>query len=106
MQIPLQVSVLGMPRSAALDARIEERARHLERFHPRITSCRVVVEQSARHQRQGREYAVRVEIRAPGHVGIAATGKHDEDVYVALRDAFEATERQLDEAIRERRDVV
>lgn len=106
MQIPLQSSVLGMPRSAALDARIGERASRLERLHPRITSCRVVVEALARRPRQGREYAVRVEIRAPGRLEIAATRKHDEDVYVALRDAFDAIERQLEDAIRERRDAV
>lgn len=106
MQVPLQISVLGMPRSDALDARIEERAMRLERFHPRITSCRVAVEELARHHRQGREFAVRVELRAPGHVEIAATRKHADDVYVALRDAFSAAERQLEDAIRERRDVV
>lgn len=103
MQIPLQISVRGMPHSPALDAQIQERAARLEQFHPRITRCRVVVEELARHHRQGRSFSVRVEIRAPDHEEIVASRKHDEDVHVALRDAFDAAVRQLEDEVRKHR---
>jgi ribosomal subunit interface protein len=103
MQIPLQISIRGMPHSAALDAEIRERAARLDHFDTRITSCRVVVEELARHHRQGREFAVRVEIRAPGREEIVASRNHDEDVYIALRDAFDAAVRQLEDEVRKRR---
>lgn len=102
MQVPLQITMREMPRSDALEASIREHADKLERFHPRIGSCRVAVEQAHRHQRQGREFKVRIDVRVPGET-IAVTRNHDEDVYVAVRDAFDATRRRLEELIRAKR---
>lgn len=46
MQTPLQVTFQNVPRSDALEARIREDLARLERIHPRLTSCRVVVEET------------------------------------------------------------
>ena len=103
MQVPLKIAIQNLPPSDALEARIREGAAKLEQFHPRITSCRVAVDESGRHRHHGRQFRVRVEVRAPGHEAAFATLKHDEDVYVALRDAFDAVRRQLEEEVREAR---
>ncbi len=100
MQLPLQITMREMDRSEALEAAIEEHAAKLEQFHPRITRCRVTVEQLGRHQQQGRQFSVKVDVRVPGKE-IVATRDHHEDVYVALRDAFDAARRQLEEVARE-----
>ena len=97
MQIPLQITVHDMPRSDALDARIQEKAAGLERFHPRITSCRVTVSEFRKHHHQGRQFEVQVDVRVPGHAEIVSNRHHHEDVYVALRDAFDAAKRQLED---------
>lgn len=97
MQIPLQITMRDMERSDALDAAIQGHAAKLEQFHSRITRCRVTVEQLRRHHQQGRHFAVKVDVRVPGRE-IVATHDHDEDVYIALREAFDAARRQLDEA--------
>jgi ribosomal subunit interface protein len=102
MQVPLQIVVRNTPHSAALDARIREKAAKLEEFDPRIISCRVTVEESSRHQHQGRQFSVRIDLRVPGHE-IAVTREHDEDVYVALRDAFASARRRLEDVVREKR---
>ncbi len=96
MQIPLQITVRHISPSDALEARIRDQAAKLEEFHPNLTSCRVTVEEVSRHQQQGRQFQVRIEAHVPGHE-IAATRDHHEDVYVALRDAFDAAKRQLQE---------
>ncbi len=103
MQIPLQITVRDMPRSDALDARIRDKVAGLERFHPRITSCRIVVAESRKHHQQGRRFEVDIDIRIPGHAEIVANHHSDEDIYVALRDAFASATRQLEEATREQR---
>ena len=103
MQIPLQITVHGMPASDALDARIREKVAGLERFHPRITSCRVRVGEFSKHHQQGRQFEVHVDVRVPGHAEIVSNRHHHEDVYVALRNAFASTTRQLEELVRERR---
>ena len=100
MPIPLQVTFLGMDASEALESRIREKAAKLEEFHPRITRCRVAVEESRKHHSQGRLFSVRIDLHVPGRE-VVATRDHDEDVYVALRDAFDAVTRQLEEAVRE-----
>jgi ribosomal subunit interface protein len=103
MQIPLQITVRDMDHSEALDARIREKVAGLERFHPRITTCRVTVREFGKHQHQGRQFEVCVDVRVPGHAEVVSNRHHDEDVYVALRDALDSTTRQLEEVIREKR---
>lgn len=102
MQTPLQITIRDMPHSEALEAHIREKAAKLEEFHPRITSCRVTVEELGKHPHQGRHFRVRIDARVPGRE-VIANRDHDEDVYVALRDAFDAVKRQLEEVVREMR---
>jgi ribosomal subunit interface protein len=97
MDIPLQVTFRDLPPSPALDERIREKAARLRGISDRITRFRVTLERRHRHQRQGREYNVRIDLHVPGRE-IVVTHEHDADVYVALRDAFEAAERQLKQA--------
>jgi ribosomal subunit interface protein len=102
MQIPLQISYRGMQSSAALDAAVREKAAKLEQFHARIMSCRVVLEQPGRHQQQGKQFVVHIDLTVPGGE-IAVNRDHHEDVYVALRDAFDAARRKLEDFAREQR---
>ena len=103
MQIPVQITIRGMERSEALDARIRHRVADLEHFHPCVTSCRVVITESSKHRHQGHLFEVRIDVRVPGHAEIVANRLHDEDVYVALRDAFDSVRRGLEDVVREKR---
>ncbi len=96
-----------MDSSDAVAARIRQRTAELERFFDRITSCRVGVEcQHPRHQ-QGNLFRVRVDLKVPGReiaVGRDPAAHHArEDVYVAIRDAFDTTRRLLEDHVREAR---
>ncbi len=102
MQTPIQITFHDVPRSDALEAHIRQKAEKLEEFHSRIISCRVTVEELRKHHQQGRQFRVRVDLRVPGKE-IVANRDHHEDVYVALRDAFDAVKRQLEEVAREMR---
>lgn len=107
MQVPLQVTFRDMEPSAAVEARVREEAAELEQFHDRITRCRVVVEMPHRHQHQGRLFAVRLDLSVPGRELVIgrepAEGHAHEDVYVAIRDAFAAATRQLQDLARRQR---
>lgn len=102
MQIPLQVSFHGIAHSEALYGAIRKKAEELERFYDRIVSCRVVLELAGRHQRKGKPYTARIDLKVPGGE-IAVTREHDEDVQVALRDAFDAARRRLEDYARTQR---
>lgn len=95
MQLPLQITIRDFPQSEALEARIREKAAKLEAFHPRLTSCRVVVEEMRKHHQQGRHFQVSLDLRVPGRE-VIVNNAHDEDAYVAVRDAFESAMRQLE----------
>jgi ribosomal subunit interface protein len=102
MLVPLQITMRQMARSEALDTDIRERVDKLEQFYPGIVSCRVALEQTHKHHRQGKHFEVRIDLRMPRRE-INVTREHDEDVYVALREAFDAARRQLEDAAREQR---
>ncbi|HEX7480328.1 MAG TPA: HPF/RaiA family ribosome-associated protein [Polyangiales bacterium] len=101
MQIPLEVAFKNVERSDAVEARIREKAQKLERFAEQITSCRVVVEAPHHHQHHGHTYDVRIDIHIPGQElvvsGDGSKNPAHADVYVAIRDAFDAAVRQLDD---------
>jgi len=99
MQVPLQITLRNLPHSPALEELIRRKAEKLDAFRPGITSCVVTVDAPHRHQRQGREFAVRIDLHVPGR-DIVITREHDEDVYVALREAFDVAVRQIDEHAR------
>jgi ribosomal subunit interface protein len=99
MQVPLKITLRNLPHSPALEELIRRRAEKLDAFRPGITSCVVTVDAPHRHQRQGREFAVRIDLHVPGR-DIVITREHDEDVYVALREAFDVAVRQIDEHAR------
>ena len=101
----LQISFHGMPHSKDVQEAIAERAGKLQRFHEHIVSCRVVVELAARHQRHGNEYNVRIDVKVPG-AELAVTHERDKDIQAAVREAFDAARRRLEDHARmQRREV-
>jgi ribosomal subunit interface protein len=110
MQVPLEIVFHNVERSPAVEAAVRERAAKLELFAENLTSCRVTVEAPHKNHQQGNLYTVRVDLRFPGGE-VVANRSHSadhahEDVYVALRDAFKAARRQLQDRQRIRRGEV
>ena len=99
MQIPLQITIRVMETSEALETHIREKAQKLDEFFTNIMSCRVVVEVPHNHHHQGKHFNVRIDIGVPGNE-IVVNRDHSEDVYIALRDAFNAAKRQLEDYAR------
>ncbi len=107
MKVPLQITFRNVAPSDLIEAYVRERAESLEKFADRIVGCRVVIESPHRHHRRGQLFHVRVEVAVPGEdINIrrdpAADHAH-EDVFVAVRDAFAAARRRLQDQVRRRR---
>ncbi|MCC7060348.1 MAG: ribosome-associated translation inhibitor RaiA [Burkholderiaceae bacterium] len=96
MRTPLQINFRGMETSPALETLIRDKTVKLEQFHPNLTACRVVVDKPHQHKQQGKHFIVSIDLTVPG-TSIVANHAHHEDVNVALRDAFFAARRQLEE---------
>jgi len=102
MRLTPQVTLKDIPHSDAVEAKIREKVTKLERFHSRIMGCRVAVESPQRRQHQGKLYTVRIDITVPGEE-IVINRVENEDLYVAIRDAFDAANRKLEEQARRQR---
>lgn len=103
----LQLNFRHMNGSEELDSLIREKAAGLEKLTDDIGSCRVIVEPAGKHHVHGNLIAVRIELAVPGDE-LAVTRKTGEngdhkDARLALRDAFDAARRQLEEYMQRRR---
>lgn len=105
MQMPVEISFRGMNVSEAVEAKVREWAARLDAVFDRIMRCEVVIEAPHRHQRQGRQFHVRIALTVPGREIVVShdpgTDAAHEDVYVAVRDSFRAARRQLEDHVRE-----
>lgn len=99
-----QISFRDVPPSEAVRARILERAARLVKFHPRILSCRVVVCAPHRHGSKDHLYNIRIDLKVPRREIVvnrdAARRRAHPDIYVAVRDAFDALDRRLEDTAR------
>ncbi|HSN22518.1 MAG TPA: HPF/RaiA family ribosome-associated protein [Usitatibacter sp.] len=93
-----QITLHNIRRSPALSARIRELAERLETHHPEILNIRVAVSHETGPSRKGGPFSVVLRVRIRGHE-LVASRESDEDVYVALRDAFLAMRHQLVQAV-------
>lgn len=102
MDVPLEIRFHNLSPSDAVEAMIRERAAKLDKLYDRLTSCRVAVEAPHKQHRKGNIYTVTINIGVPGGELMVNKEPHkpklryaNPDVYKALRDAFDAAERQL-----------
>ena len=99
MQLPLQLQFRNMDPSSAIEAAVRKYVDKLRLFNGDIISCRVAIEAPHKHQYKGKLYHVVVDVRLPGKEIVVSRAPDDqqahEDVYVAIRDAFDAARRQI-----------
>ena len=104
MRDPVELTLRGVPHSGALERFVGEQARALDRQCDRIQACHVMIEALHQPKRQGAQFAVRLNITLPG-TEVVVNREHGEDVYMALRDAFEAAGLQLMDHLRRQGNV-
>ena len=102
MQTPLEINARHIRLTDKLEALIRERSEHLERYYPRLIRCHVSLDGPSGHRRSGGPFDVRIDLRVPGKE-IVVTHQQSDDLPAAVRDAFDAARRQLqDYASRQR----
>ena len=110
MQTEPRITFRDIPASPALEDRIRDSIAALERLHPRITACQVVLSSHHRRHHQGGLFHVSIHLTLPeGEVVVTRDPPEHhahEDAYVAVRDAFAAAGRRLQDHLRRARGVV
>ncbi len=105
MKLPLQITARNLDLSEADREKIREKAEKLNTYYEQIMHCRVLVEVPHRHHREGILYNVRIDMTVPGSELIVKR-EPNEDIDVAIRDAFDAARRQLEDFARRHRGAV
>jgi cold shock CspA family protein/ribosome-associated translation inhibitor RaiA len=105
MQTSPEITYKHFEPSPHVRERVEHEVARLNHFYSRITSCQVVVEKATKRRHNGDTYEVRIFASLPGGKEIKINrspgddGAHA-DVLVAIRDAFHAAQRQLEDVQR------
>jgi ribosomal subunit interface protein len=94
-----QVVFRNIEYSPSVEEIVLKRLEKLERYCDEIQSLRVILETPHNNHHKGKVYHVGVEAMVPNHDIAVSHDQHDnhahEDIYVAIRDAFNALERRL-----------
>lgn len=100
MNVPLEISFRETDQSDQVEQLIRDRAEKLERVCPHLSSCRVAVEKTQKHQSKGQRFRVRIDMNVPPNHRLAVSrepskGDLHTDLVTEIRDAFDAAERQV-----------
>ncbi|HUA33550.1 MAG TPA: HPF/RaiA family ribosome-associated protein [Candidatus Binataceae bacterium] len=103
MQRALQITSRNFELTAAIRTTIEQHAKALEQYFGRLTGCHVVLEAPAvHHHRHGGPFKVSIDLRTP-QAEISINKQQAQDLPVAIREAFDAARRRLEDHLRELR---
>ena len=103
MELPLTITAQEITLPDSIEKVIRETAFKLERFYDRLIGRHVRVAGPGRHHRNGGLFDVRIDLSVPGSE-LVVNHKAHPDLAVAIREAFAAARRRLDEHARLQRE--
>jgi ribosome-associated translation inhibitor RaiA len=103
MQTPVEIHFHGIEKSEAVEQRVREKVAKLEKHFGRMTRCRVVLEAPHRSAQKPKVFQIKIEISLPRRQPIVVCHEREgahahEELPLAIRDAFEAALRKVDDA--------
>lgn len=105
----LEISFRDIEHSDAIEFQIREKAEKLTSMYEEITGIRAVVGLPHNHSQKGHIAHVSLEVGMPGETVAITHDQHDnhdrENMYVALRDAFDKAQRKVGKIHKKRIDT-
>jgi ribosomal subunit interface protein len=100
MQRPLKITARDFELTEAMQEDIRNRVTALEQYYDRISGCEVTVDAPVHHHRKGGPFHVHLRVTVPrGEIEINRQAA--DDLAIALRDAFDAARRRIEDHVRE-----
>jgi len=102
MPVSVDLSLIHLPRTRALDVLLNKYEAELEKICNKIMSCRVTIEDLEPYRLGENTYRTRVDIRVPPDHDIVVTqnsgdGDRNDDFYTVVRNTLDASQLQLKE---------
>ena len=108
MALEPRITFRSIKPSSTIEELVREKTAKLEKFHDKISTCEVVIEEPHRRHKKGDLFHVRIHMVVPGGeivvVRDPTEATEHEDLRLAIRDAFEAARKQLQSHVRRRRE--
>jgi ribosome-associated translation inhibitor RaiA len=101
MKLPFELMQKDVTLPTAMAEDIRSRAEKFDHLCDRIQRCRITVEGSGVHHRQG-NYRVTIDLKVPGRE-LVVQKRAAANLELALKDAFNAAGRRLEDHVRRRR---
>lgn len=105
-----QVTVHGVEVTSEIQAQCFDEIDKLERYFDHIIGCNVVISAAHQHRHKGNLWDIRIDMSVPGQeivVNRTPDQHHkDEDILVAVSEAFKRARRQLEDYVRKHRHLV
>jgi cold shock CspA family protein/ribosome-associated translation inhibitor RaiA len=105
MQRALNITARDFALSTPVEAEIRDKAAALDTYFNKITGCDVTVGAPVDHHRKGGPFKVRIRLTVPGRE-LVTNRQNEEGLAAAIREAFDAMRRQLEDYVRELRGSV
>jgi len=111
MQTPLEIAYRYCEPSEEIRSEIAAQVQRLEKFSPRITSCRVVVNGPQSYHRCGEHFQVELRIAMRERRDVVVDRRHNdaperEHALAAIRETFDAASRRIEDIARDMRGQV
>jgi ribosomal subunit interface protein len=106
MEVGLLITARDIELTDAIKAEITEKAEKLNKYYERIMRCSVVIESPKRHQHEGKLYSINIYLTVPGGGELVVKRESNKDLYIAIRDSFQAARRKLEDFARQQRNDV
>lgn len=105
MRTRTEVHFKGIEKSEAIEERILDKLEKLEKSFDRLSRARVVIEAPHRNGQRPLAYLVKIELSIPSRKPIVisherAVSQGNDELQLAIRDAFEAATRRLEDTAR------
>lgn len=97
--IPLEITIRDGSNSKFIEQAIRQKAEKLTRFYNKIEYCKVIIVAQQKHKHQGKLFSTKIELSVPGK-RLVVNHKVNENVYITIRDAFNAMQRQVEDYAR------
>lgn len=108
-ELPFQITFRDFKESDAVWISVQNRIEKLQHFFEGIIRCEVTLSCPHRHRHADRLFNIKIHIAIPGDdIIVNRNPSQDEshtDIYVAIRDSFDAAERILQDKVRKFRNM-
>lgn len=100
MQSTLKITSKDFTISDSVEGEIRDKVSKLERFFNDIIDCEIAIEAPVGHHKKGGPYSVRIDMQVKGKE-LVVSHRPNVDLQAAIRDAFDAARRQLEDYSRQ-----